>query len=427
MSESLDALRVDLAKQTGRAVEEIRSVVSPYRICPVGAHVDHQGGRMLGMAIDVSTQLVFVSSDQVDLESRNFPSRVEFDPGAPLPPWMAAPGGAPEMSPGSETVASGSPSWSRYVHASLETLRTRLPASPKGFRGIVAGGLPGGGLSSSASVLLAYFSAWAEVNSLSLSLPELVALAVEAENEYVGVQCGILDPASILGSRRDHLLSIDAGTGETEAIPLGGAADGSRKVAEPVFVVAFTGAERSLLSTPFNDRVEACFEAARFVASGLGADAPRANAPEKRLRLGDFAPDVLQDALDSIPGPIGKRARHFVEERARVAAAEEAWRQGDLAGLGELMSDSCRSSIENYETGSEELVALQEIWLTTPGVLGARFSGGGFGGCSLALVEPDAAEDVMESVARRFGAQYPGLRDRARTLRVKSADGLVMQ
>lgn len=377
---------------------------------------------MLGMAIDVSTQLVFVPSDDVDLESRNFLSHVRFDPNETSAP---------------NSARKDEPSWARYVRASLETLRPHLPNRPRGFAGIVAGGLPGGGLSSSASVLLAYFSAWAEVNSVSVSRDSLVEHAVEAENRYVGVQCGILDPASIVHSRRDHLLSIDARTLVCEPIPLGGATHG--KAVEPVFVVAFTGTDRSLLATPFNDRVEACFEAARWVAeatgeaSGAGAFAARAggaargSAEAGPLRLGDLDAQVLEDALDSIPDPIGKRARHFVEERARVHQAEAAWRSGDLARLGELMSDSCRSSIENYETGSEELIALQEIWMTTPGVLGARFSGGGFGGCSLALVHPDAVQDVMNAVSRRFAEAYPALRDRARTLQVKSAEGLVIR
>lgn len=386
---------------------------------------------MLGMAIDVSTQLVFVATDEVDLESRNFLRRVRLDPS--------------EMD-ARDSAGKDEASWGRYVRASLETLRPHLPDRPRGFTGIVAGGLPGSGLSSSASVLLAYFSAWAEVNSVSVSRESLVELAVEAENRYVGVQCGVLDPASIVHSRRDHLLSIDARTLDMEPIPLGVPAKGKAiaktkartlredpsEASEPVFVVVFTGTDRSLLATPFNDRVEDCFEAARWVADAAGEAAcvrtdMRDSAERPPLRLGDLDARILEDALDSIPDPVGRRARHFVEERARVHRAEEAWRSGDLGRLGELMSDSCRSSIENYETGSEELIALQKIWLTTPGVLGARFSGGGFGGCSLALVEPDAVQDVMDSVSSRFAAAYPALRDRARTLQVKSADGLVIR
>lgn len=366
---------------------------------------------MLGMAIDLSTQLVFVASDEVDLESRNFLRRVRL-----APDRLGVPGSA----------SRDEPSWTRYVRASLESIRPNLPDHPRGFTGIVSGGLPGSGLSSSASVLLAYFSAWAEVNSISVSREALVDLAVKAENEYVGVQCGILDPASIVHSEQGALLSIDARTGEVDAIPLGAGKQGkSGKTVEPVFVIVFTGTDRSLLATPFNDRVDACFEAARWVAERAGEDLEY--RPREVLRLGDLDAQTLEDALDSIPEPIGRRARHFVEERARVQAAEQAWRVGDLVKLGALMSDSCRSSIENYETGSAELIALQDIWLDTPGVLGARFSGGGFGGCSLALVDPVAVHDVMESVLHRFGEAYPALRDRARAIQVKSAEGLVVR
>jgi galactokinase/galacturonokinase len=373
-----------------------RGVVSPYRICPLGAHVDHQGGRMLATAVDLGTRLDFEPDRKVELESANYDGVVRFDP--------AAVGSAPPAD---------LPGWGRFVWAAFAVLRDRLPGAPSGFRGRIQGALPGAGLSSSASVMLAYLSAWADANELVLDARELVQLAVEAENAHVGVACGVLDPAAILGSRAGALLEIDADRIAWEATPLGATASPAR------FLVCFTGRERSLAATPFNARVTDCGEAATWVARRLGV------APVGRL--GDLDREALRECLDEIPGPGARRARHFVEECDRVAQGRRAWRDGDLATFGALMRSSCRSSIEQFEVGSEELVALQAIWESTEGVLGARFSGGGFGGCSLALVEAERVAAVKAEVGERFGRAFPALAARMRVVEVESANGLSLR
>jgi galactokinase/galacturonokinase len=386
-----------LAERIKTTRATVRSVVSPYRICPVGAHVDHQGGAMLATAIDAATRLVFVPSDRVEVESRNFPGTVGFDPAV-----VIESGQMPDI-----------PEWGRYVWAAFAALRHRLPSRPRGFTGIIEGRLPGSGLSSSASVLLAYLTAWAEVNSIELDAREQVLLSVDAENEHVGVACGVLDPAAIVGSLRGHLLAIDSTTVSWEPIPLGPAAAGAR------FLVLFTGTERSLLSTDFNLRVRECREAACWAADRLGVSGIE--------RLGDLDREELRSVLDQIPGAMQRRARHFLEESERVSAAGMAWREGRLADFGAIMSDSCRSSIDNYETGSEELIALQSIWETTEGVLGARFSGAGFGGCSVALVQSDAVENVGSNVSQRFLEMFPTLGERVQLIEVESHGGLALQ
>ncbi len=397
-----DLTRV-LVARTGVDEAAVRRVVSPYRICPVGAHVDHQGGSMLAMAVDAATELVFAASDSLDLESRNLPGRIRFDPG--------------EVLAGREVPAQGS--WGRYVYAALAALSDRLPIRPRGFTGILRGSLPGSGLSSSASVTLAYLMALANVNRIELSAEELVEAAVVAENEYVGVRCGVLDPAAIVGSRRGELLSIDAKRVAWRSVPVGDAAS-------PVaFLALFTGTDRSLLATDFNRRVEECRAAAAWIAKR--ADRADAAETEAAPRLGDLDRALLRSLVHEVPGAPGLRARHFVEECDRVERAREAWARGDLATFGGIMHDSCRSSIENYETGSEELIALQQIWQQTPGVLGARFSGAGFGGCSIALVSRPALDSVAREVAARFEERFPSLGQRVRVLRLASHDGLAIR
>lgn len=355
---------------------------------------------MLATAVDLGTTLVFEPGDALEVESANYEGVVRFDPAtvrADAPP-------------------AGLPGWGRFVWAAFAVLRDRLGAKPRGFRGRIEGDLPGAGLSSSASVMLALLRAWTESNEQVLSAREQVELAVAAENQHVGVACGVLDPAAIVGSEAGALLEIDADRIAWDGTPFGAARGGAGASAEPRFLVCFTGRERSLASTPYNARVAECREAARRVADRHGV--------EGVVRLGDLDRDLLRAALDDLPPRLARRARHFVTECDRVEAGRRAWAEGDLVRFGALMRESCRSSIECFEVGSEELVALQEIWASTGGVLGARFSGGGFGGCSVALVEPDRADAVKRTVAERFGRAFPALAERARLVEVTSADGL---
>lgn len=368
----------------------VRTVISPYRVCPLGAHVDHQHGPVLGMAIGLGTRLAFAPCSEpiVRLESSDFAGEIRF----------------------ALSDRGGGRGWERYARGAVAVLRDRLPDPPRGFVGSLDGDLPGGGLSSSASVLLAYVLALASANGLELPPTDLVRLARRAENEFVGVESGVLDPASIVGARRGRLLEIDSRTVRWRTIA---AASGASRVR---VLVVFTGRSRVLSRTPFNERVAECRAAARRVARAAGL------APVEVL--GDLPEDVLEVGLEELPGPERGRARHFLEERRRVRAGALAWAQGDFAEFGRLMSDSCRSSIENYETGSREQVALQRILCAAPGVLGARFSGAGYGGCNVALVEAERAEVARERVLADYCRAVPSQADSARAFLVDPSDGV---
>lgn len=394
LTRRVETQRAALARR-GVDPAAVEVVLSPYRVCPIGAHSDHQGGPVLGIGISAGTLLAFAPSEGpgVEIVSEDFSGETRFALPAPPPP-----------PPGSETH------WGRYVHAAAWVLADRLPPRPRGLAGLLHGSLPGGGLSSSASVLLAYLLAIARVNALDLNAAERVELARRAENEYVGVASGILDPAAIVGAERDRLLFIDTRESRWRPIALGAGAPAYR------ILVAYTGVTRNLASTGFNQRVEECRSAARQVAAKAGLGDVQV--------LGDLPEELLEARLEDLPSAERGRARHFLTEGRRVRAGSEAWRGGDLVRFGELMNESCRSSIESYETGSAEQVALQRILLETPGVLGARFSGGGFGGCSIALVEADAAPEACERVTRELVRAHPGREGDARSFLVDSEDGV---
>jgi len=389
--DALDGPRSRLAREAGVDPGEVRAIASPYRVCPLGAHVDHQGGPVLGMAIGLHTVLAFAPGrgPEVRLASDNFPGETAFDLRHP---------------------AAGGGDWGRYARGAAWALRERLPAEPRGLVGRVGGLFPGSGLSSSASVLLAYLSALASVNELELSPAELVALSRRAENEFVGLASGILDPASIVGARRGELLSIDTRAARWVSVPCGAAAGAPR------VLVAYSGVPRNLPGTGFNERVAECRAAAAALARCAGL--PPCDA------LGDLDDAVFAEHLEALPTPLARRARHFAGERDRVRRGADCWRRGDLEAFGALMNRSCESSVRNYEVGSAELVALQEILERTPGVLGARFSGGGYGGCAIAFVEPARAEEARERAARAFAASFPALRGAACFLLTDGADGL---
>jgi galactokinase/galacturonokinase len=382
----------ELLTLAGADPDALAVVVSPYRVCPLGAHSDHQHAPVLATAIDAHTVLSFAPAEgaAVELQSENFPGDVRFDLRAP--------------------EAEGGPAWGRYARAAAWALRELLPSQPRGLLGRVGGPLPGGGLSSSASVLLAYLTAFAHLNRISLAPRELVQLSRRAENEFVGLASGVLDPAAIVASCRGKLLAIDTREVSWQEIP---AAPGAPAI---LFLVIFTGTPRSLTGTRFNQRVEECREAARALAKLAGLPATDF--------LGELPDAVFEAHVARLEPALRRRAQHVSGERARVARGIECWRRGELAAFGALMNESCRSSFENYETGSPELACLQRVLEATPGVLGARFSGGGFGGCCVALVEAAAAEEARARALAEFTRLLPELAGRATALLARSEDGL---
>ncbi len=377
---------------SGAAARDLAIVVSPYRVCPIGAHSDHQHAPVLATAIDAYTVLSFAAAPgaEVSLSSENFPGVVRFDLRDP--------------------EAEAGPAWGRYARAAAWALRARLPSPPRGLLGRVGGTLPGGGLSSSASVLLAYLSALAHLNGLALAPRDLVQLSQRAENEFVGLASGVLDPAAIVGSRRGQLLAIDTRDVSWEPVP---SAPGARAC---LFLVIFTGTPRSLPGTRFNQRVEECRQAARALAQLAGMPATSF--------LGELPDAVFEAHRTQLEPALRRRAQHVFGERARVARGIQHWRRGELAEFGSLMNESCRSSLENYESGSPELACLQQVLEATPGVLGSRFSGAGFGGCCVALVEADAAEEARARALAEFTRLLPELAGRATALLAQGEDGV---
>ena len=369
-------------------------IFSPYRVCPLGAHVDHQHGLVTGFAIDKGVDLWFTprNDGEVHLESRTFEGLVNFNV------TMAS------------QVKEGN--WGDYARGAKYALRKRFVLR-YGIDGVIQGSLPVGGLSSSAAVLIAYVMAFAKANDIELKPMEIVKIASEAEREYVGLNNGILDQACIALGQKDGLLFLDCDTDEYRIIKR------HPKMPEMEIGIFFSGLTRSLVSSDYNLRVMECKTAAWNMLAYT--DQPLKVFDKTFLR--DIPKETFERTRDMMPNRFARRAEHFYSEYRRVRQGVMAWESGNLNLFGKLSFDSCESSIHNYECGSPELISIYQIMRGLPGVYGGRFSGAGFKGACIALINPAYKEQIQEELTRQYLEQYPEYEQTFGVYFVKPDDG----
>jgi len=384
-------LRTEVARLAAVPESRVRVVRSPYRICPLGAHVDHQLGEVTGMALDRALLLGFAprSDGRVLIRSHNFAGPVEF----PLDEIPQRPSG----------------DWGDYARGAAFALRRHYTLR-RGLTGVIDGYDNVGGLSSSAAVGIAYLLALEDVNELSVSARRNVELDRIIENDFIGLNNGILDQSTILLSRRDQLTYVDCQSGEIAQCRCGS----EQKL---TVVVLFSGLRRQLSDTDYNRRVAECERAAALLLKAAGEAVP----PVPRLRHVDA--DVFYQHKGALPEPLRRRAQHFFGEQQRVRRGVELWRAGDLEGFGRLVSESGLSSIQNYECGNRYLRAAYEVLRETPGVLGARFSGAGFRGCCIGLAAQEVSDDAAESILGRYVQRHPDMGGKAEVYSCRPSDG----
>jgi galactokinase len=372
-------------------------VTVPLRVCPLGAHSDHQGGIVTGLTIDRTVQLLGerVSKPVASVRSANFDGECSF----------SFDNIAPKVSG----------EWGNYLRGAVKALVASKGGLAHGFRGILHGAMPIGGLSSSAAVTIAYLKALEYVNGIESSNLETVMLVRAVENGYLGLHNGILDQSVIVSGKRDALTVIDCSSHTISSLP-------QHQSAPPwEIMVVYSGLSRQLTSTPFNQRVAECHEAARQLLTMGGRP-----ASEKPL-LGEAGDDLFEEFGDRLPEHLRRRATHFFTERARVREGMTLWSQGDMVNFGALVTASGESSIVNYEAGSPALISLYEILASTSGVYGSRFCGGGFQGCCLALVDPPRRDEIAASVHEAYGNRHPELLDEYSIHFCRSSDSVSVE
>jgi len=340
---------------------------APGRIEFIGNHTDYNGGTVLGASID---RHVWVALARRTDGRRRFASDRHGEP-------IVVPAGEIKK-------LSGAQSWANYPLGVLAALPGFGLRAPEGFDYLAVSDLPvGAGLSSSAAIELASGLVFLEATDQHPSRETLVKVGKHAENEFVGVPCGILDQGVSGFGKKGHLVFIDCQGLRFSTVPLPAGAH---------FWIFNTHTKHALVDGLYAARHRECMEAAQALGVGL---------------LVEIKPDALAAAESKLPPVIFKRAKHVVEEIARVDTCVAALRDGDLGTVGRLLIASHASSRTLFENSTPELDFLVEVLVSIPEVYGARLTGGGFGGAVMALTSEKfgAAQSatVVAAYAKKFG------------------------
>ena len=367
----------------------------PYRICPIGAHSDHNLGKITGLAIDKGIRIAYAPKQNgvVEMASLQFPKRAQ---------WHIA-----------SVPAQKQNDWADYLRGATWALAKQYQLNA-GLCGVIEGSLPIGGLSSSAAVIISFLTALCRVNGIRLSQQEIIDVAYDAELNYVGVSVGKLDQSCEVLSRKNHLLYLDTRDGQYELIPQSPAMKPYR------IAIFFSGLEHSLAGSKYNMRVDElragvyALQALAGMEYGKFGEAMARNVPRA----------VYERYKDRLPEPWARRCEHWYTEFERVEQGAEAWRRGDIEAYGKLSFASGWSSIHNWESGAPEQVRLYEIMTQTDGVYGGRFSGAGFKGCCMALIDPTYEESVCRQVTEAYLKAFPEMTGKYEVFICESADGV---
>ena len=365
-SMNIDELKSTFSSLYNESDEPIQVFFSPGRVNLIGEHTDYNGGYVFPCALSFGTYLVLRKnhSRMVNFATTNFDHRgsVKLD----------------------EPFEKDGKSWINYPVGVLNEFR-KMALEVEGMDLLYSGDIPNSaGLSSSASIEMVTAFAMDQVYGYGMDRMDLVKLAQRAENQFVGVNCGIMDQfASGMGAA-DHALFLNCDTLDFERVPL--------KLEGMKIVIANTNKRRGLADSKYNERRAQCEAAVEALRS------------ERNIRhLSDLDMDSFATLSHLIENEVEKRrARHVISENGRTLAAIEALNRGDIQTFGELMNQSHDSLKEDYEVTGKELDTLVEEARKIEGTVGSRMTGAGFGGCTVSIVE----EESVETFIREVGKQY---------------------
>ncbi len=355
----------------GRAPQWV--VRAPGRVNLIGEHTDYNEGFVMPLAIERAVWIALAPREdrRVVVESLDFGGMIDFELDEVA---SAQPASGHPLRPSGRT----GPTWGAYFAGVAWSLHhTGWPLH--GWEGVVQGDVPvGAGLSSSAAVEVAVACAFAARGNWPIKIVPVATACQRAENQWVGVGCGIMDQLVSLAGKKNHAVLIDCRSLEWRLVPF---------PAEAAIVIMDTGTRRGLADSEYNMRRAQCEQAARLLSLRALRDLNWENWPSCESVL---------------PEPFRRRARHVVSENHRTLQAVEAMEQRALDRLGRLLVESHHSLRNDFEVSGPALDTMVEIALAQAGCLGARMTGAGFAGCAIALVDNNSVHDFVPKVTAEY-------------------------
>lgn len=362
----LNQLKNSFIQQFGGSSEGLKIYFSPGRVNLIGEHTDYNNGYVLPCAITYGSYLLIRKRDdnRIRMASENFDYGGEFSP---------------------SDLANKLPgNWMNYPLAVFDQF-IKKGFRPGGLNMLFAGNIPNGaGLSSSASIEMVTAFMLNDVYGLAYSMLDLVKMSQKAENEFVGVNCGIMDQFAVGMGKKDCALFLDCGTLDYELVPL--------DLTGYKIVIANTNKKRGLADSKYNERVAECAKAVAYLSKSKAIKTLSDLSFPEFIHNKHLIPDIT----------IRKRAKHVLSENHRVLDAVNALREDKLPLFGKLMNASHNSLRYDYEVTGMELDVMVEEARKIDGVLGARMTGAGFGGCAIALVEEDRVAFFKYQVGKKY-------------------------
>lgn len=365
------SLRETFISRFGEGESAISVFEAPGRVNLIGEHTDYNGGAVFPAALTFGTTLLIRprADRHLQLASTNFPEDTRL---------VSA----------DELTFTGDDDWINYPKGVVWELAQRGISLSHGYDMLYHGEIPNGaGLSSSASIEVVTAYALLTLEGRPTDTVEIALWSQHAENEFVGVKCGIMDQFAVANGRKDHAILLDCDTLRYELVPF---ESGNNKL-----VIGNTNKRRGLVDSKYNERRAQCEQAVSEL---------RAAFPELKL-LGQLTLAQFEANEHLIADEtVRRRARHVVQEIDRVGRSVEVLRSGDLAAFGLLMNASHDSLRDLYEVTGAELDAMVDAAREVPGVLGSRMTGAGFGGCTISLVDEGAVERFISEVGEKYKA-----------------------
>lgn len=368
MNEIIEKMKAGYEEVFGGA-DEARAFFAPGRVNLIGEHTDYNGGHVFPCALTIGTYAIVKKREDRVLRffSENFPDVGVLE------------------STIDDLEYNKADNWTNYAKGVIWAFKEHGMSPDSGFDFYCRGTIPNGsGLSSSASLEILVSKVIIELYGFDVDMIKASLYSQYAENRYVGVNCGIMDQFAIAMGRKDSAVFLDTATLKYEYVPV--KLDGIR------LVIGNTNKKRGLGDSKYNERRSECEHALSELQKVVNA-----------ANLGALSEDEFDKLADNISSPVErKRAKHAVYENQRTIKAVKALNNNDIALFGELMNQSHISLRDDYEVTGKELDTLVEAAWEQPGVIGARMTGAGFGGCTVSMVKEEFVDEFIANVGRIY-------------------------